>query len=163
MSWRRFFQHDSSPLSAFDLYLDPHVSLGRRRQLLLALVRTPAQLIGLRFLLGVFEAGFTLPARSALSDFDMVTAIPHIISAAVFSGAFGSLISAGITSGLDGVHGIAGWRWLFIVEGVTTWRGSFDLPFILLDYPQTTKKFTQEERDIAYYRLLEDGVFQSYQ
>lgn len=27
---------------------------------LLALVRTPAQLIGLRFLLGVFEAGFTV-------------------------------------------------------------------------------------------------------
>ncbi|CAG9950899.1 unnamed protein product [Clonostachys rosea f. rosea IK726] len=125
---------------------------------LLALVRTPAQLIGLRFLLGVFEAGFTLPARSALSDFDMVTAIPHIISAAVFSGAFGSLISAGITSGLDGVHGIAGWRWLFIVEGVTTCAVALISPFILLDYPQTTKKFTQEERDIAYYRLLEDGV-----
>lgn len=80
------------------------------------------------------------------------------MSAAIFSGAFGSLLSAGITRGLDGAHGITGWRWLFIVEGVLTCGVALIAPFILLDYPTNTKKFTQEERDLAYNRLLEDGV-----
>jgi len=31
-----------------------------------------------------------------------------------FGNAFGGLIAAGLLK-LDGVHGIAGWRWLFIV------------------------------------------------
>ena len=33
---------------------------------------------------------------------------------------FGGLLGAGILGNLDGAQGIAGWRWLFIVEGVIT-------------------------------------------
>lgn len=33
---------------------------------------------------------------------------------------FGGLLAAGILGNLDGAHGITGWRWLFIVEGVIT-------------------------------------------
>ena len=34
----------------------------------------------------------------------------------LISGAFSSLIAAGITSSLDGARGISSWRWLFIIE-----------------------------------------------
>lgn len=30
---------------------------------------------------------------------------------------FGGLIAAGVLSNMDGAMGIAGWRWLFIVNG----------------------------------------------
>ena len=33
---------------------------------------------------------------------------------------FGGLIAAGVLANLDYVHGIAGWRWLFIIEGCAT-------------------------------------------
>jgi hypothetical protein len=33
---------------------------------------------------------------------------------------FGGLIAAGVLADLNGAHGIAGWRWLFIIEGSAT-------------------------------------------
>jgi hypothetical protein len=33
---------------------------------------------------------------------------------------FGGLLGAGVLANLDGAHGIAGWRWLFIIEGSIT-------------------------------------------
>lgn len=42
------------------------------------------------------------------------------ISAAILSGAFGGLIAGAIEDGLDGVHGLPGWKWLFIVSVLTS-------------------------------------------
>jgi hypothetical protein len=36
------------------------------------------------------------------------------------SPALGGIMAGAIISRLDGVRGIAGWRWLFLVEGVVT-------------------------------------------
>ena len=33
---------------------------------------------------------------------------------------FGGLIAAGVLADLNGAHGLAGWRWLFIIEGSAT-------------------------------------------
>lgn len=79
-------------------------------------------------------------------------------SAGIASGAFGSIIAGAITSGMEGVRGIEGWRWLFIIEGAITVACAFAVPFVLLDYPLTSKKLSPEERQIAYERLVADGI-----
>lgn len=74
------------------------------------------------------------------------------------SGAFGGILAGAIASGLDGARGIVGWRWLFLVEGVLTVGISFIAPFILFDYPATTKKLTPNQRHLAFTRLRADGI-----
>lgn len=78
-------------------------------------------------------------------------------TAATLSGAFGGLISGGITQGLANAHGIAGWRWLFIVEGVCTVGVAAMAIFILLDYPSTSPNLSLEERQLATIRLIADA------
>ncbi|BCG03643.1 MFS transporter (plasmid) [Paraburkholderia sp. PGU19] len=84
-------------------------------------VSTSTQFYVLRFLLGVFEAGFFpgivfyltfwFPARrraGALSIFYAGVAV---------AGVLGGLVSGGIMRGMDGVHGIHGWQWMLAIEG----------------------------------------------
>ncbi|OJJ80115.1 putative MFS transporter [Aspergillus glaucus CBS 516.65] len=64
--------------------------------------------------------------------------------------AFGGLIGAGVLGNLDGVHGISGWRWLFIIEGCIT-----NFPSQL--YPGTTSWLDEEEQAYAQWRLIHDA------
>lgn len=66
------------------------------------------------------------------------------------------MVSGAVISGLEGARGIAGWRWLFIVEGAGTVFSGIVANFILLDYPENTKKLTPEERELAIVRLIHD-------
>ena len=52
--------------------------------------------------------------------------------------------------------GLAGWRWLFIIEGVITIGVAIAAGFILPDYPATTKWLNEEERNFASWRLMAD-------
>lgn len=81
-------------------------------------------LIVLRIFVGTFEAGFAPGILLIISSWykkeEQSKRFAIYISAAVLSGAFGGLLAGAITGGLEGAHGIRGWRWLFIVEGVAT-------------------------------------------
>jgi len=70
---------------------------------------------------------------------------------------FGGLIAAGVLSNLEGAHGIQGWRWLFIIEGVITIGVALTAIFVLPDYPATTKWLSEEEKAFAQWRLARDA------
>lgn len=76
----------------------------------------------------------------------------------MLSGAFGGILAGAITSHLHDAHGIAGWRWLFIIEGVATVGVAILAAFILLDYPATSKRLSPEERQLASIRIIHDGI-----
>lgn len=69
---------------------------------------------------------------------------------------FGGLLGAAILGNLDGDMGLAGWRWLFIIEGVVTIGVAILAAFVLPDYPATTPWLTDEEKHFAAWRLLAD-------
>ncbi|UPK91958.1 hypothetical protein LCI18_002893 [Fusarium solani-melongenae] len=128
----------------------------------IAAVQSWRQLVGLRFLLGVAEAGFSPAVMFIISSWyrkhEQSKRFVVFHSAGIMSGAFGSILAGAITRGLDGRLGIAGWRWLFIIEGVITVAAAFVVPFTLLDYPLTSKRLKPEERQLAYARLRADGI-----
>ncbi|UQC76439.1 pantothenate transporter liz1 [Colletotrichum lupini] len=69
--------------------------------------------------------------------------------------AFGGYLQAAVYKSLDGAHGHAGWRWLYIVCGCMTIPVGVATLFVLPDTPYTTKsKFlTAKECELAIDRV----------
>ncbi|KAF2787424.1 MFS general substrate transporter [Melanomma pulvis-pyrius CBS 109.77] len=77
-------------------------------------------------------------------------------SAASVAGAFSGLLAYGIAH-MDGVGGLEGWRWIFILEGILTVVVAFIAFFTLHDFPETATFLTEEERAFIVYRLKYQG------
>lgn len=114
-----------------------------------AMVRGELSLYLARFLLGVAEAGFFpgiilyltywFPARQR------ARVVGLFMAAVPLSTAIGAPIG-GLLLKLDGVAGLAGWQWLFIVEGVpTVLLGLFVLRW-LTDRPEHASWLPEEQR-----------------
>ncbi|KAK7430521.1 hypothetical protein QQZ08_003040 [Neonectria magnoliae] len=129
---------------------------------LMAISKTYGALLGFRFVLGCIEAGFFPGVLYLLSCWytraELGKRFAIFYTAAVLSGAFGGLLAGAITSNLHDAHGIAGWRWLFIIEGVATVGVAICAYFILLDYPETSKRLNESERRLAKIRIVNDGI-----
>lgn len=61
-----------------------------------------------------------------------------------------------MTQGLADAHGLAAWRWLFIIEASMTVGFAVIAVFILPNYPHNTWWITGEERIVAKWRLIDD-------
>lgn len=77
--------------------------------------------------------------------------------------AFGGFIGAACLT-LDGRYGIAGWRWLFIVEGVTTIGCGLIFATIMPEYPHNARLLKPIERKFAVWRLeMEAGEGEAHE
>lgn len=54
---------------------------------------------------------------------------------------------------MDGVGGYAGWRWIFILEGLLTVLVALVAPFAIHDSPETASFLTEEERRFVIHSL----------
>ncbi|KAL2162288.1 hypothetical protein VTH06DRAFT_7201 [Thermothelomyces fergusii] len=120
-----------------------------------------AQAAGVRFLLGVFEAGMMPGIAYYMSRWyrrsELTFRLSLYIVMAPMAGAFGGLLASGILS-LDRVGGVTGWRMIFIVEGIIT-IGLSVISFVTLtDRPETARWLTQEEKDLAIARVKSERV-----
>ncbi|KAH9461798.1 hypothetical protein Pst134EB_005720 [Puccinia striiformis f. sp. tritici] len=131
---------------------------------LISLVKNKEGLIVARLFLGFVESGFFPGVLLLLSSWyrkaELAKRIGVLYSGGILAGAFGGLISGGVIDGLEGVGGIRGWRWLFIIEGLITVSASVVVVFFLPDWPSNTKWLTEEEKKLAVSRLEIDQIEQ---
>ncbi|KAK6892498.1 MFS-type transporter efuF [Candida tropicalis] len=116
-------------------------------------------LAAVRVLLGVVESAFFPGALMILSSWydkkSLALRNSILYSGSLISSAFGGLISAAILQ-MDGLGGVSGWRYIFIIEGGCTVLVAPLAYFILPDNPDNTKFLTQEEKDIVMWKLKKD-------
>jgi MFS transporter, ACS family, tartrate transporter len=110
---------------------------------------SPASFYVLRFLLGVAEAGFFPGIIYYLCDWFPQTqrarAVSWFMVAIPLSVVIGGPL-AGFLLGLDGRLGLAGWQWLFLVEGLPAVLLGFVVFFFLDDRPEDARWLDEEEK-----------------
>ncbi|GKT64278.1 major facilitator superfamily transporter [Colletotrichum tofieldiae] len=129
---------------------------------LTAIVKDYKGLVLTRFFLGVVEAPYYPGALYILSIFytrkELATRISVLYSGNILATAFAGLIAAGVFHGLEGVNGLEGWRWLFVLQGAVTFAIAMVACFTLPDEPLTTRWLTPAERQLAHARIERDTV-----
>jgi ACS family tartrate transporter-like MFS transporter len=115
-----------------------------------ALVQTPISFYAVRFLLGVAEAGFVPGMLLYLTYWfprgHLARFTAYFMIANPLSGVVGGPISSPIL-GMDGVAGLHGWQWLFLLEGLPTVLLSFAVLKFLPNVPANASWLTKEEKD----------------
>jgi D-galactonate transporter len=115
------------------------------------LVSRPMHFYWLRFMLGVFEAGFFpgivlyltywYPARRR-------AAVLSIFFAGVaVAGVLGGLVSGWIMRDMGGVLGLFGWQWMFVIEGAPAVLLGLGAAFWLVDGPRHATWLTAAEKE----------------
>jgi MFS transporter, ACS family, tartrate transporter len=112
-------------------------------------VRTPVQFYVMRFLLGMAEAGFFPGVIFYLSQWFPMHMRARAISRFYISFPISSVLMgaiAGFLLDLQGKAGMAGWQWLFLIEGLPAVVLSMLFLFFLPAGPAAAKWLTEEER-----------------
>jgi len=120
-------------------------------------VQGPLSFYAIRFLLGVAEAGFFpgiilylsfwFPAR------ERARAVGFFMSAIALSFALGAPLSGGIMSLFDGVAGLQGWQWLFVIEAAPALIAAVFVLFYLDDGPADATWLDADEKRWLVERL----------
>ena len=121
-----------------------------------ALAVGPNSFYALRLLLGVAEAGFFPGVAFYLGTWFpsqyRTRMIAWFMVAIPVSSVIGGPMS-GWLLGLDGLGGLAGWQWMFLLEGLPVVFVGVALLWVLADRPEDVTWLTDEERRIVSDRL----------
>ena len=124
-------------------------------------VRSARTFYLLRFLLGASEAGFFPGIIYCLTRWfprrERARAIAGFMTAVVVAGIVGGPIS-GLLLSLDGSGGLAGWQWLFVVEGLPAVILGLLVLRLLPEAPSDAEWLTAEERAALMSQLEEESV-----
>ncbi|KAJ5894162.1 hypothetical protein N7495_005853 [Penicillium taxi] len=121
------------------------------------------ELYAFRFLIGFFESSFFPSLLYILGSWYTKTELAKRVAlfhmTAPLGTAFGGYLQAAVYKNLDGVHGLAGWRWLYIICGCMTVPVGLATYICLPDTPYTTRAWflSQSDRDLAKERVQRAG------
>ncbi|KAF9462632.1 MFS general substrate transporter [Collybia nuda] len=126
---------------------------------LTALVHNFGGLVAIRLCLGFCEGGLLpgmiLYLSTIYKRHELQLRVGIFYASASLSGAFGGLLATAIIK-MDGVGGLAGWRWIFILEGLATIVASLISAWVLPADVSTAKFLSAEERAFAIRRFQAD-------
>jgi MFS family permease len=124
-------------------------------------VKTPMQFYVMRFLLGVFEAGFFpgivlyltywFPAdrRARINGYFMTSF--------AIAGVVGGPLAGFVMSVMTGVEGLTNWQWLFVIEGIPSVIAGFAVLAWLPEKPKDAKWLNDRERELVRQEVEKEG------
>ncbi|RYP59080.1 hypothetical protein DL771_011002 [Monosporascus sp. 5C6A] len=120
-------------------------------------------LAGLRVLIGVFEAGYFPGAVYLLSTwytrYDMQKRYMAFYGVGCVASALGGIMAYGLSQ-MDGLAGLRGWRWIFIIEGIISCIVALISCIFLVGFPEEADKswkfLSPPERDFILRRVNRD-------
>ncbi|KAJ4207526.1 MFS transporter (Seo1) [Fusarium falciforme] len=122
-----------------------------------------AELAAYRFLVGWFEAAFFPAVNYLLGAWyrgDELARRGGIFYIGLYLGTLtAGLIQAGASAQLDGVHGLAGWRWMYIICAIITIPIGILGYFVIPGTPEQPNRvcLSQEDIDLSTERLSRAG------
>ncbi|KAI9457539.1 MFS general substrate transporter [Boletus coccyginus] len=123
-------------------------------------VKTYPELVGVRFCLGLAEAGLFPGVVYYLTLWYPRHMLQYRIGlffgAATVAGAFSGLLAFGIGY-MSGVGNLEGWSWIFIIEGLATVVVGFIAFFVIVDFPSTATFLTPDERAYLIWKRKYDN------
>src|SRR5215208_1700082 len=123
-------------------------------------VTTPTMFYILRFLLGVFEAGFYPGVILYLTYWypteRRAKAFGLFMSASALAGVLGGPLAGSIMTGMAGVNGWAGWQWVFLLEGIPSILAGIVTLLYLTDKPEKAHWLTEDEKRLIQADLARD-------
>lgn len=129
----------------------------------LAAVTTSNHVVAIRFFVGLLESIFYPAAHMILgswykpSELAKRACIFHASSAA--ASMFSGYLQAGVYKGMNGLHGLPGWKWLFIMDGVISLTVALAGFWLIPDLPENSKAFylSKEQIELAVKRMDDVG------
>ncbi|KZT12578.1 MFS general substrate transporter [Laetiporus sulphureus 93-53] len=116
------------------------------------LVQNFRGLVAIRFFLGMCEGGLLPGIMLYLSTLykrhELQQRVGIFYASSSLAGAFGGLLALGIEK-MDGIGNLAGWRWIFIIEGLVTICLALGSIIFLPADLSSVKFFTEEETVFA--------------
>ncbi|CEJ80153.1 hypothetical protein VHEMI00356 [[Torrubiella] hemipterigena] len=120
------------------------------------------QLYASRILLGIFESGVFPCLALYLSTFylpqEQALRVSYLFVAAALSGSFGGLFAYALLK-MDGIAGIQGWRWLFIIEGCASVLVALVVYFVLPDNFETAQFLNEEDKKLMRIRAANNARY----
>ncbi|KAM3555788.1 hypothetical protein ARSEF4850_005835 [Beauveria asiatica] len=124
-----------------------------------ASTHNPQSIMAIRFFQGICEASTFVGTHYILgawyTERELGKRSGIFTSSGLAGTMIGGFIQTGLNRGLDGRGGLAGWRWLFIIDGLMTMPVALYGFVFFPDTPQTTRAFylTDEEKALARSRV----------
>lgn len=78
--------------------------------------------------------------------------IAAFISTSLLAGAFNGAVAYAVGQ-INDVHGLSGWQWLFILEGIPSCAAGLVVLLVLPGYPGSARWLTDKEKKLAIERL----------